>query len=75
VNQYEKDMLKRFDKMLHENGASNEFLLAVANTCFDYLNPLSIPEYKTKYGMSYNGVKKCRKKIIILRKQYIIDNE
>jgi hypothetical protein len=75
VNQKEKDMLTRFDKMLHDNGASNEFLLAITSTCFDYLNPLSIPEYKTKYGMSYNGAKKCRKTTTILRKKYILDNQ
>ena len=54
---------------------TNESLVQLIELSVDYLNLMTISDYAKDYNMSYNGVKKHRKIIIIANTKFVIDNE
>ena len=53
----------------------NDSLVQLIELADRYLNLKTISKYASDNKMTYNGVKKCRKKIIVGGVKFIIDNE
>ena len=70
----EKDTLKRLEKYICEEGASNAFLVEIIQRAGSYLNLQTIPDYAREFKMSYEGVKKCRKIVNLFNAKFVIDN-
>lgn len=66
---------ERLDKYLYENKMSNEELVQIIEVAGSYLNLKTISLYAKDNGLSYNGVKKCRKIITIFGTKLVMDNE
>ncbi len=75
LTQYETLALNKLGCSIHKGRWSNEGMVQLIELISHYLNPLTIADYAEKEGMSYNGVKKCRKTTELLGIKFIIDNE
>jgi hypothetical protein len=53
---------------------NNDSLVQLIELCGSYLNLQTIANYAKTHNMSYNGVKKCRKVVVLFNNKYVIDN-
>lgn len=75
LSEYEQLALNKLGQSIHEGKWSNDGLVQLIELCKEFLNPITIQEYADSHGLSYNGVKKQNKAIILFNQKYIIDNE
>lgn len=75
LSEKEQLVLNKFEKYLHDNKVSNDFLVQFIELAGSYLNLQTISYYAKSNNMSYNGVKKCRLVTEIFGTKYVIDNE
>lgn len=65
-----------FVSLKFESGElDNDSLVELFKHTGRYLNLMTISDYAKAKGMSYEGVKKCRKTEIIFGVKFVIDNE
>jgi len=53
---------------------SNDELVQICELAGDYLNLKSISDYAKANNLSYNGVKKTRKIVVLFGQKFVIDN-
>lgn len=75
LTEYETKSLQKLGESIFQGKWSNEGLVQLIELIETYLNPLSIQEYADKTGKSYNGIKKTKKSVILLKHKFIIDND
>ncbi len=68
-------LLSFVSEKFESNELDNESLVQLIELCGNYLNIQTIATYAKANNMSYNGVKKFRKVVIIFRTKYVIENE
>lgn len=75
LTDFEKDIVKRIEQLIHEGKLSNDFLVQNIELCGKYLNLTTISDYAKQHKISYNGVKKFRKIINLFNVKFVIDND
>jgi hypothetical protein len=70
-----KKLLSFVEKKFIKDELDNDSLVQLIELCGKYLNLQTIPDYAKEYNMSYNGVKKHRKIVVIFNTKYVIDND
>jgi len=75
LTDYEQKSLEKLGESLQNGKWSNDGMVQLVELVGGYLNAKPIAAYATDNGMSYNGVKKCRKVIEIMNVKFVIDNE
>jgi len=76
MEQSEKEnlTLTKYEKFLFEQNPSLSFLLQIIELTGRQLNLETISDYAKRYGMSYNGVKQCRKVIKMFNVKFVAEN-
>ena len=68
--------LLKFVSEKYESGElDNASLVQLIELCGSYLNLQTVADYAKDHGMSYNGVRKCRKVVEIFGVKMVIDND
>ena len=75
LSEEEQEMIDRFAEHAATKGISNEFLVQLIELSGGFLNLQTIPDYAKSHRMSYNGVKKTRRIVVLFGVKYVIDNE
>ena len=75
LTQYEKLALQKLGESIHQGKWSTSGMVQLIELVGEFLNPLTISDYAEKEGISYNGVKKCRKTTKLFGIKFIIDND
>lgn len=75
LSKEEQVMLNRFVGYVSTHEVSNEFLVQLIELSGGYLNLQTIPDYAKSHHMSYNGVKKTRRIVVLFGVKYVVDNE
>jgi len=75
LSEYEQHALNKLGQSIHEGKWSNDGLVQLIELLKDFLNPITIQEYANTHGLSYNGVKKQNKAVLLFNQKYIIDNQ
>jgi hypothetical protein len=75
LTQYEKLALQKLGESIHQGRWSNEGMVQLIELVGDYLNPLTISDYASQSGKSYNGIKKTKSTVKLLGVKMIIDND
>jgi len=75
LSEYEQLALNKLGQSIHEGKWSNTGLVQLIELLKDFLNPITIQEYANTHGLSYNGVKKQNKAVLLFNQKYIIDNQ
>lgn len=68
-------LLEFLGKKFEDGELDNDSLAQFIEQCGGYLNLMTIPEYAKLHRLTYNGVKKCRKILVIFGVKFVIDNE
>lgn len=69
------NLLVKIDGLVKSGDLTNADLVQIIELCGDYLNLKSITDYARDNQMSYNGVKKFRKIILLFNHKFVVDNE
>ena len=75
LTEKEKEVINRYGRFLNDNSISETFLIKIFELTGLYSNLETISDYAKRTGMSYNGVKNCRKTIKLFNVNFVIDNE
>jgi hypothetical protein len=67
-------ILNRLSELIETDQLNNDDLVQIIAHVGSYLNLQTISEYAKENNMSYNGVKKCRKTMILFNVNFVIDN-
>ena len=75
LSEYEQLALNKLGQSIHDGKWSNDGMVQLIELVKEYLNPVPMQEYANTHGLTYNGLKKQNKAIILFNQKYIIDNE
>jgi hypothetical protein len=75
LSEYEQLALKRLGQSIQDGKWSNDGLVQLIELSKDFLNPVPMQEYANNHGLSYNGLKKQNKAILLFNQKFIIDND
>lgn len=75
MSEYEQKSLDKLGQTIQDSKWSNEGLVKLIELAGSYLNLETIPQYASRTGMSYPGVKNHRKTITVFNQKFVIDNE
>lgn len=75
MTEKERVVLERFGKYITKKGVSNDFLLELIQLTGSFLNLQTIADYARAKHLSYQGVKTCRKIIILFGCKFVLDND
>lgn len=73
--QYQRKAISALDKSIHEGKWNNDYLVQLIEVIDSYGIIKTLPDYAKENGLSYNGVKKCRKAIKLFNVKFVIDNQ
>jgi len=68
-------LLRFVHDKVQQNELDNKSLVQLIELSGAMLNLETIPNYATRTGMSYNGVKKSREVVELFNVKFVIDNE
>ena len=75
LTETEQQVINRYNRYLHEKNPSSQFLIQIIELTGGHLNLETISAYSKRTGISYNGVKNCRKTISLFNVRFVIDND